>query len=222
MSYPYGQPPQQPGYPAQYPPPGPGYPAPAPGYPPPGYPPAGGYGYPAAAPGGGTGITAGVLALLGGIASSVSAVSLLFFASAGNSLTSGAALATGARRRTSSSSSSGPDIDLDLDVNGFALAMGIVQAVLALLLLIGGFLLLRRSNAGRTMVIIGCGAAALLTIVGLLGPGSPGPIGVGLLGLIFPVLTLVLAAVTATKRWIDAGQQPVPAGPYGGAPYGYR
>ncbi|WP_327148883.1 hypothetical protein [Nocardia sp. NBC_01329] len=225
MSYPYGQPPQQPGYPAQYPPPGPAYPAPAPGYPPPGYPPVGGYGYVPPAPGGGTGITAGILALLGGVISSVSAVSLLFFASsAGNSLTNGAALATGARRRTTSSSSSsgGPDIDIDLDVNGFVLAMGIVQAVLALLLLIGGFLLLRRSNAGRTMVILGCSAAALLTIVSVLGQSSGGLIVGSLLGLVFPILTLVLAAVGATKRWIDAGQQPVPVGAYGVAPYGYR
>ncbi|MET8796185.1 hypothetical protein ABZV91_06970 [Nocardia sp. NPDC004568] len=226
MSYPYGQPPQQPGPPfpsAPYSPP-PAYPAPpahqmgyAPG---PQY--AGSYGY-QAPPSGGTGITAGILALLGGVASALSAVGMFVLASATSesSLTNGAVLATGARRRTSSSSSSGPDIDFDFDLAGTGVVLGVAYSVLALLLLIGGILLLRRSNTGRVMVILGCVLSIVLTVVvvGVVAVGG----GISVLGApLFAILTLVLAAVAPTKRWIEAARLPVPAGAYGVAPYGYR
>lgn len=225
MSYPYGQPPHQPGYPAQYPPPGPGYPPPAPGYPAPSYPPAGGYGY-QPAPSGGTGITAGILALLGGVASSLSAVGMFILAAATSesSLTNGALLATGARRRTSSSSSSsgsGTDIDFDFDLAGTGVVLGIAYSILALVLLIGGFMLLRRSNAGRVMVILGCVLSIVLTVV-VVGVVTVGGGVSALTAPLFAVITLVLAAIAPTKRWIEAARVPVPAGAYGAAPYGYR
>ncbi|MEU4314812.1 hypothetical protein [Nocardia sp. NPDC024068] len=227
MSYPYGQPPQQPGYPAPYPAPAhqaPGYPAPAypgPGYPGPGYPGSTGY---QSAPSGGTGITAGILALLGGVASAFSAIGMFVLAAAtsDSSLTSGAALATGARRRSSSSSSSsgGPDIDLDFDLGGIGVVLGIAYSVLALLLLIGGILLLRRSNTGRVLVIVGCVASILLTIAVLVA-ASTGGFSVFSAPL-FAIITLVLAAIAPTKRWIEAARMPAMAGGYGAAPYGYR
>ncbi|GGL25250.1 hypothetical protein [Nocardia jinanensis] len=225
MSYPYGQPPQQPAYPAQYPPPGPAYPAPAPGYPPAGYPPAGGYGH-QPAPSGGTGITAGILALLGGVASSLSAVGMFILAAATSesSLTNGAVLATGARRRSSSSSnssSSDTDIDFDFDLAGTGVVLGIAYSILALVLLIGGIMLLRRSNTGRVMVILGCVLSIVLTVV-VVGVVTAGG-GVSVLTApLFALLTLVLAAIAPTKRWIEAARAPLPAGGYGVAPYGYR
>ncbi|MGW1739471.1 hypothetical protein ACWCPQ_11745 [Nocardia sp. NPDC001965] len=221
MSYPYGQQPQQPGYPAQYPPPAPGYPAPAYGYPPA----AGGYGY-QPAPSGGTGITAGILALLGGVASSLSAIGMFVLAAATSesSLTNGAALATGARRRTSSSSSSSggdTDIDFDFDLAGTGVVLGIAYSILALVLLIGGIMLLRRSNTGRVMVILGCVLSIVLTVV-VVGVVTVGGGITAFSAPLFAVITLVLAAVGPTKRWIEAARVPVPAGGYGVAPYGYR
>ncbi|MGW5752075.1 hypothetical protein [Nocardia rhamnosiphila] len=227
MSYPYGHPPQQPGPPFPSPP----Y-SPPPAYPPPpaqqmGYAPgpqfAGTYGY-QAPPSGGTGITAGILALLGGVASALSAFGMFVLASATSesSLTNGAVLATGARRRSSSgSSSSGPDIDFDFDLAGTGVVLGIAYSVLALLLLTGGILLLRRSNTGRVMVILGCVLSIVLTVVviGVVAVGG----GISVLGApLFAVLTLVLAAIAPTKRWIEAARTPVPVGAYGVAPYGYR
>jgi hypothetical protein len=186
---------------------------------------AGTYGY-QAQPSGGTGITAGILALLGGVASALSAFGMFVLASATSesSLTNGAVLATGARRRSSSSSSSsGPDIDFDFDFDlaGTGVVLGIAYSVLALLLLIGGILLLRRSNTGRVMVILGCVLSIVLTVVvvGVVAVGG----GISVLGApLFAVLTLVLAAIAPTKRWIEAARMPVPVGAYGVAPYGYR
>ncbi|MBF6350011.1 MULTISPECIES: hypothetical protein [Nocardia] len=208
MSYPYGQPPHQPGYPA------PGF-----GYPPPAYAAAPGpYGHPPA-PSGGTGITAGILALLGGLVSAITAISMyvLAFATSESSLTNGAVLATGARRRSSSSSSSsGPDIDIDFEFAGIGIVWGLIYTVIALALLIGGIMLLRRRNAGRVTVIVGCVAFVILSVL-MLGI-------VNLISGLFALLTLILAAVGSTKRWIDAARMPaVPAmaGGYGATPYGY-
>lgn len=202
MSYPYGQPPHQPGYPA---PAYAGYPAPNP------------YGgYPQPAPSGGTGITAGILALLGALSSVGMAISMFILAAATSesSLTNGAVLATGARRRSSSSSSSsssGPDVDLDFE--GVGVVWGIAYIVIALALLIGGIALLRRSSAGRITVIVACVGFVIVSIFGF---GLTAIIGGA-----FAVLTLVLAALGSTKQWIDAGRRPAMAGGYGPAPYGY-
>lgn len=220
MNYPYGQPPQQPGYPVPYPAPapgyqGPGYPAPGPAYPAAGHPAPGGYGYPPA-PGGGTGITAGILALLGALSSAGLAVSMFLLAAATSesALTSGAVLATGARRRSSSSSSSGSGSDIDIDFEGVGVVWGIAYIVLALVLLTGGIMLLRRSNAGRIMVVVGCAAFVVVSVFAL---GLSMIFAGG-----FAILTLVLAAIGPTKRWIEAARTPATAGGYGPAPYGYR
>ncbi|WP_280423308.1 hypothetical protein [Nocardia carnea] len=212
MSYPYGQPPHQPGYPA----PGPSYPAPAYAAAP------GPYGYPQPAPSGGTGITAGILALLGAVSCTLTGIGMfvLAVATSENSLTSGAVLATGARRRrSSSSSSSGTDIDIDIGFEGVSIVFGIVYVLLALMLFIGGILLLRRKSAGRVMVILGCAGCIAMTLV--VAFGMPNSQTTVLGGSIFAVLTLVLAAVGPTKRWIDAARMPAIASSYGPAPYSY-
>lgn len=221
MSYPYGQPPHQPGYPA----PGPGYPPPA--YPAPVYAAAPNpYGHPQPAPGGGTGITAGILALLGAISCTLTGIGMfvLSAATSESSLTNGAVLATGARRRgsSSSSSSSSSGTDIDIDFEGVSLVFGVVYVLLALMLLIGGILLLRRKSSGRVMVIIGCVGCIAMTLV--LTFGMPNSQTTVLGGSIFAILTLIFAAVGSTKRWIDAARMPAMpamAGGYGPAPYGY-
>ncbi|NKY56231.1 hypothetical protein [Nocardia flavorosea] len=202
MSYPY-QPPHQPGYPA----PGPGYPAPAYAAAP------GPYGYPQPAPSGGTGITAGILALLGALSSIGMAISMFILtaATSESSLTSGAALATGARRRSSSSSSSGTDVDIDFE--GVGIIWGILYLIVAVALLVGGIMLLKRSSAGRTTVIVACVAFLIVSIFGF---------GItAIIAGLFALGTLVLAALGSTKRWIEAGRAPAMAGGYGPAPYGY-
>ncbi|MEU1984608.1 hypothetical protein [Nocardia sp. NPDC019395] len=203
MSYPYGQPPHQPGYPA----PAPAYPAYAAPNP---------YGY-QPRPSGGTGITAGILALFGALSSVGMAISMFILAAATSesSLTSGAVLATGARRRSSSSSSSSSSsgTDVDIDFEGVGVIWGIAYIIVALALLIGGIMLLRRSSAGRITVIVACVAFVIVSIFGF---GLTAIVGGA-----FAVLTLILAAVGSTKRWIDAGRMPAMAGGYGPAQYGY-
>ncbi|MFI1464484.1 hypothetical protein [Nocardia carnea] len=209
MSYPYGQPPHQPGYPA----PGPGYPAPAYAAAP------GPYGHPQPAPSGGTGITAGILALLGALSSVGMAISMFILtaATSESSLTNGAALATGARRRSSSSSSSSSSgTDVDIDFEGVGIIWGILYLIVAVALLVGGIMLLKRSSAGRTTVIVACVAFLIVSIFGF---------GItAIIAGLFALGTLILASLGSTKRWIDAARMPAApamAGGYGPAPYGY-
>lgn len=208
MSYPYGQPPHQPGYPA----PGAGYPAPAYAAAPNPY-----GGYPPPAPSGATGITSGILALLGALSSTGMAISMFILAAASSesSLTNGAVLATGARRRSSSSSSSSSSsgTDIDIDFEGVSVLWGILYIVVALALLIGGIMLLRRSSAGRTTVIVACVGFIVVSIFGF---GLT-----AIVGGLFALGTLILAALGSTKQWIEAGRAPAVAGGYGPAPYGY-
>lgn len=209
MSYPYGGSgyPNPPGHPV---PPGypvsPGYPVPAPG----------GYGYPPAPrpPSGGTGITAGIMAILGGLASALFTVIAVTsaFDRPDSSLT------TGARRRGSSSSSSNSsDVDIDFTgVDGSGLFVAFLYGLLALLLLLGGFMLVRRSGTGRILVIVGSAAYLPVAALGSVLVGM----SIGLAAWVFAVATLILASVGPTKRWIDAGRLPVPvAGGYGRPPY---
>ncbi|MGW6336643.1 hypothetical protein [Nocardia rhamnosiphila] len=107
-----------------------------------------------------------------------------------------------------------------LDFGPVGVAVGTAYGILALILLVGGGLLLRRSHAGRILVICGCVVAIPLSI---LGPGPvAGIVGIALTGTAL-VLTSILAALNKTTRWIDAGRMPaVKATGYGNAPYGYH
>ncbi|WP_328408007.1 hypothetical protein [Nocardia sp. NBC_00403] len=95
----------------------------------------------------------------------------------------------------------------------------IVSELLGFLLTLGGILLLRRSAAGRVLVILG-GILALVTLgfsVALFQFLGPLPA----VGMSLMLTTVTLAAVTPTGRWIAAGSQPgtqPPASAYGQPP----
>lgn len=191
-----------PQYPAQG-----GYQAmPAPVMPPPGLPQASGA----------TAIIAGVLAILGGLVALIGVVGGIIasvaFSEMQDQVQSYDSYAT--------SSSSFPGW-----FAGYLLAMSVVQAGVAILLLVGAVMLFVKKAAGRWMVAAGCvlvilsgviGFMATMSLTGDLPDGGGITImsgGFGLVILVFPIATLVLALLPATARWCSqAKQQPmVPA-----------
>lgn len=174
------------------------------------YPQPGAYPVPPAAPAqprGGTAITAGVLAALGGLLSlGITAVSLFFLiviASIGSNFDRA-------------------DVEF-LDSIFGVLAIGLVAVViialvlgtlLSVLLIAGAVLLFRRKMLGRWLVVSGCAVAIvsnLMTSVFTTAVTSDdwySPEGVvsALLGLAFPIITMVLALLPSTTAWIRAEQ----------------
>ena len=174
------------------------------------YPQPGAYPVPPAAPAqprGGTAITAGVLATLGGLLSlGITAVSLFFLiviASIGSNFDRS-------------------DVEF-LDSIFGVLAIGLVAVViialvlgtlLSVLLIAGAVLLFRRKMLGRWLVVSGCAVAIvsnLMTSVFTTAVTSDdwySPEGVvsALLGLAFPIITMVLALLPSTTAWIRAEQ----------------
>ena len=174
------------------------------------YPQPGAYPVPPAAPAqprGGTAITAGVLAALGGLLSlGITAVSLFFLiviASIGSNFDRS-------------------DVEF-LDSIFGVLAIGLVAVViiglvlgivLSALLITGAVLLFRRRMLGRWLVVSGCAVAIvsnLMTSVFTTAVTSDdwySPEGVvsALLGLAFPIITMVLALLPSTTAWIRAEQ----------------
>lgn len=174
-------------------------------------------------PSGGTGITAGVLAVLGGLALAVSAWVTFSF--------------------VDFTIRDAPDnVQAQVEAlfpgwfDGFTVAVGICAVVASLLLLVGSLLLLMRNGVGRWMVVggsiitIGIAVAWLVALPGLdadvedalqrdFGQSLPDvATGSTRLGLIFmvyilpAVVTLVLALIPPTGRWIDAARRkPLPA-----------
>ena len=160
-----------------------------------------------AQPSGGTAITAGVLATLGGLLSlGITAVSLFFLiviASIGSNFDRS-------------------DVEF-LDSIFGVLAIGLVAVViitlvlgtlLSVLLIAGAVLLFRRKMLGRWLVVSGCAVAIvsnLMTSVFTTAVTSDdwySPEGVvsALLGLAFPIITMVLALLPSTTAWIRAEQ----------------
>ena len=204
MNYPHG--PYGQGFPGQQP----GYPPQQPGYPPqqPGYPPYGGYQQlplPPPAPSGVTGIIAAVLAGLGAFTNLGAGLFGLLAMIGLGALASEPAYATS-------------------DGVGGAFVMLVFVVLLGigagLLLAAGTVMLLLRKMIGRWLIVGGCA----LTIVGSLisfgvaaavtapyGAYSGGN-GFAILGLIFPIATLVLVLLPATTQWINAKRNP--ARPY--------
>lgn len=190
-----GQPgyPQQAGYPHQ-----PGY---SQGYPPQpgyqqGYPQPGGYQgglppVPPAPPSGGTAISTAVLSILGGLANGGMALS---------------AFSSIARIRSESAAS--------FPGGTYALAIIFVASGMAaaLLLIIGATMLLMRKMPSRWLITTGCVLIIVGTVIsyGLhnaISEYEGGP-RFGVLGLIFPILTMVLALRPSTMAWIQAKRNP--------------
>lgn len=206
MTYPngpYGQGlPGQPRYPQQpgYPPPQPGYPQ-QPGYPPPGYPQQP-YGMPPSAPvppSGVTGIIAGVLAGLGGLANVVGGLFMAF----------GLSILIG-----ETSDAAGNAWTPLLAITGLNIVAGV-------LLLIGTVTLLLRKMIGRWLVAAGCSASILSTLINLTWTPSAiadyeydRGVAADLVGVIFPIATLVLILLPSTAAWIRAKQNPIAPQPY--------
>lgn len=195
MTYPqgpYGQGfPGQPGYPQQ-----PGYP-PQPVYQQ-GYPPQAGYpgGFPPAPmqpqPSGGTAIGAGVLALLGGLTH--------FFG--------GSAQALGLATIISESPTD--------HGWGSLIAVVTLNIIAGAFLLPGALTLLLRKQIGRWLIAAGCGISILSALINFtLTPDSIGEysygrgIGADLVGIVFAVVTIVLALVPSTTTWLAAKKHPV-------------
>ncbi|WP_051727574.1 hypothetical protein [Nocardia brasiliensis] len=94
----------------------------------------------------------------------------------------------------------------------FALTTGVAAMLTAVPLGVGAIGLLRRKQFGRMLVVLGCAAAIVLGIVSFALVQSAGgswdssinlSTGIsGLVGLLFPVGTAVLALVPATTRWL--------------------
>lgn len=180
--------------------------------PPPGYPAAG-----QQQPGGGTAITAGVLAILGGLWALVGVVT---------NLAGAAAMAGLDSYRNSYGAPATPNLPELL--GGYLIATGIVQVIVALLLIVGAVLLFMKKKVGRWLVVSGCALVVLSAIAGFVvmsahltqlesGATLIGG-GVALVLLAFPVATLVLAILPSTARWCAFVKPSVPSfGPPGGS-----
>lgn len=217
MTYPngpYGQgSPDQSGYPQQ-----PGYQqqpafAPQPGYPPPpGYPQQP-YGLPPApptSPSGVTAIIAGVLAGLGGLANFFGGLAMAF----------GLSVLIDGSSEVAGSAAWGGWTPL--------IAMTTLNILAGLLLLSGTVTLLLRKTIGRWLVAAGCAVSILSTLINLTWTPSAiadyeydRGVGADLVGVIFPIVTLVLVLLPSTAAWIRAQQNPTapqPYPPYPGSP----
>ncbi|BCI78799.1 hypothetical protein ACJH6J_02120 [Mycobacterium sp. SMC-18] len=163
-----------------------------------------------AQPSGGTAITAGVLAALGGLLSlGITAVSLFFLiviASIGSNFDRS-------------------DLEFLDSIFGI-LAIGMVAmviiglvlgTVLSVLLIAGAVLLFRRKMLGRWLVVSGCAVAIvsnLMTAVFTTAVTaddwySPEGVVSVVVGLAFPITTMVLALLPSTTAWIRAERNPV-------------
>lgn len=184
----------------------PGYPAP--------------HGYPAnpyvRPPSGGTAITAAILALLGAAYNAFGAVMGLIGAAS-------LAETNDVLRR------SGHDIPASDDLESQLHTAAIIAGGLALMLGVGGVLLLARRNWGRILIGVACGCAVAFgvqslandsVLVGEMGASSESvAVGIGLVaGFGFPLVTFVLVMLRSTIGWVNARTAPAPAGPAN--PYG--
>ncbi|MFI7003976.1 hypothetical protein [Nocardia sp. NPDC050175] len=108
----------------------------------------------------------------------------------------------------------------------WAIVSGAIGLVAAVLLGVGAVAMFTRKSFGRVLIVVGCVAAIAVGITGTVLVHSSdttsdslsslsGGVG-GLLGLIFPVATAVLALLPMTSRWL--AHTPVAAAP---PPYGY-
>jgi hypothetical protein len=124
------------------------------------------------------------------------------------------------------------DASVDLSqLKTITLVSGVESLVVAALLLAGSILLLQRKKIGQLLLVIGCvmvivvNSALTFYVLSLVKDAitstsssatsgiyaASGTIGV-IVGLIPPVLTLIFAVVSPTKRWLAEGQTAFPTG----------
>ncbi|WP_433197452.1 hypothetical protein ACQP1G_01040 [Nocardia sp. CA-107356] len=165
---------------------------------------------------GGTAITAGVLACIG---------------SAGQLLGGGVTIVLGV---------TGLGTDLaDYDSTGlfaqhwfkaYALVTGVLALITAILLGVGAIMTFTRKPLGRALVVAGC---AVVVITGIAehvvtlrytttggGAAAIGSGVSGLIGLVFPIATTVLALIPPTTRWLNSDPAAAYAPPVARYPYG--
>ncbi|GEM33625.1 hypothetical protein NN3_46320 [Nocardia neocaledoniensis NBRC 108232] len=138
----------------------------------------------APAPSGGTAITAGVLALFGGIASVVAGVlAIVVFAAHGDDKTFQRNLIElGGSHITPS----------------LAVVVGCISVLVGAVLFVGAIMLCQRSMVGRWMVVGSC-VVVVIGDVAVAGIEVQPPS----YGLVFPIITLILAMVPATSKWLN-------------------
>ncbi|WP_054811566.1 hypothetical protein [Nocardia arizonensis] len=175
------------------------------------YPPA--YGLPRAVPNAGTAITAGILAILGFVANVLGG---------GFSIWMGLSEFGSRYSDYDSTGLLGND-----DYYDFLVVVGVVSLVIAIMLGVGSLLLFNRKSMGRALIAAGCVLTVISQIASLIfvvsapaGASTPLSSGLGgVIGMVFPIATLVLALVPATGRWL--AHRPPPAGAPGYGQPGY-
>jgi hypothetical protein len=206
----YGPPPQQPANPGQY-----GYqPTPLPQYP--GQPGSNTLSSPSSS--GATAIAAAVLALLGCAAQGLGGIGVF----------------------AELSDISSADWDKARDVlpgwtRPYLMTAGVVAIAVAVALLVGGILLLRRRDGARMLIATSCVIVMVAAIAGLffaldlkntldehgytglVSMGSQLPAAIG--GIVFPLVTLILVLMPSTKRWCAARQSGAQSMPDAYPPY---
>ncbi|WP_194832565.1 hypothetical protein [Nocardia sp. XZ_19_369] len=114
----------------------------------------------------------------------------------------------------------------------WAIVSGVLSLVIAVVLGVGAVAMFSRKSFGRLLVVVGCVTVVVAEIVGFALvssiDGSSDGLGVisgsagSLIGLIFPVATVILALLPPTSRWLahsPAAAIPQPYGyPYPGPP----
>ncbi|TDH57481.1 hypothetical protein [Mycobacterium talmoniae] len=157
-------------------------------------------GPPAPPPSGATAITAAVLSFLGSAANGVGVISgvvVVWSSLIGESLAAAAGLNV-----------------------GFFVFLTLVSCVLAVALLVGGILLLRRKLAGRLVIAVACGIAIAMALISFgytqnamrdyaFAASTYGLPGLAL-NLVMPAVTMTLALVPPTHRWCVARRPPPP------------
>ena len=79
----------------------------------------------------------------------------------------------------------------------------------AAVLLVGAIMLFQRSIVGRGVVVAGCALSILGSLASLIFGAAVGEIAPGSsCGVIFPIITIVLALLPSTTQWIRAKHAP--------------
>ncbi|MGX9675491.1 hypothetical protein [Mycobacterium sp. HM-7] len=155
---------------------------------------------PPASPSGGTAITAGALAALGALAGLGSGILALIGIAA---IKSDAGLSNGS--------------DIGGDIYALLIVGSLASIVFGAVLLAGSVMLFQHKMLGRWLIVGGCALAIVSNVIGFAvrssaTAGYPGYGGLGvlpLLGMVFPITTIVLVMLPSTTAWIEAKRNAV-------------